>query len=66
MSRTIELSLHLHRVSVGALLVSDDAVVDNAVWIPRSCIVDDENYDTTGKVHTMEVQEWKAKELGLI
>lgn len=61
-SNIIDLTVHLHHETEGAVMVSDTADPADAVWLPKSQIEIEED----GAVHTVSLPEWLAKEKGLI
>ena len=68
MAGTCELSLYIHAVKGGAVLVSDDGDRDNSTWIPLSTVTNsrDELEENIGKPMEIEIQEWIAADRGFI
>ena len=62
----VELSVYLHMVTDDAYLVSDTGDNDDAVWVPRSQCESDFDRDSIDSDIELEVQEWIAKDRGLI
>ena len=64
----IDLTVHVHRKTQKAYLVSDDGKEASAVWIPISQIIeaDTEGDAVVGAEITITIPEWLAYEKGLI
>jgi len=63
MARLTDLTLHKHRSTEKAILVSDDGNEENAVWLPRSQI---EVEVKQGNIVEVTLPEWLAKEKELV
>jgi hypothetical protein len=61
---TVEVELHVHAVTMKAMLLSPDGVERNAEWTPKSQIVSGKA--ERDKVGTFELKEWIAKKNGFI
>lgn len=63
MADTVELELHIHHETDGAILVSDDGDKDGAVWLPKSQVTFD---GAVGEDTIVTCPEWIAVERGLV
>ncbi len=62
-SDLIDLTMYLHHETAKAVLVSDDGIRDNAVWLPKSHC---ETAPGENGVCVVTLPEWLALERGLI
>jgi hypothetical protein len=61
----MEISVHLHFETDGAILVSDDGNRSQALWLPKSQITMPTRYSVNASI-TIEIQEWLAIDKGLV
>lgn len=61
----VEVWVTVHQTTDDAVLISDSGDEDDAVWIPRSQIHEEEDIDN-GDIVELSVAEWIAKREGLI
>lgn len=63
---TVDLSMHLHRQTPKAVLVSDDGIEKRAIWLPKSLLrIEPEDYELDAVV-TITMSERLAYEKGLL
>lgn len=64
----MDITCRLHAETEKAILISDDGIKDNAVWLPKSQvefqIESSKNYNLG--IITVTLPEWMAKDKGLI
>ena len=61
--RVVDVEVQIHVRTDRAILVSLDGDKDNAVWLPLSAA---QVQSQKGRIVEVEVQEWLAKDRGLI
>lgn len=61
-----EVSVHLHFRTDAAVLVSDDGVRGNAIWLPLSLITIHDDTGLMSGVVEIELPEWLAIKEGLV